>query len=139
MPEASSTPIDRVTVGDCMHYGIYGCDPEASLVEVAAIMSDRHTHCVVLPNGSGQTVISDLDVISAIGRDVNLRARDIAAGEPVKVSSDASLRQAAQLMTEHAVAHVVVLDRADGHLVGVLSSTDIISAYASRGGYGATA
>ena len=139
MHDASSLPLDRVAVGDCMHYGIYACDPDASLVEVAAIMSDRQTHSVVVPLESGQAVISDLDVIRAIGRDEDLRARDIAATEPLRVSSDASLRRAAQLMTEHAVAHVVVLDRADGHLVGVLSSTDIISAYASRRGYGTTA
>ena len=119
-----------------MHHGIYVCDAEAPLVEVAAVMSARRTHCVMVLFGQDMGAISDVDVLAAISRDPNLRARDVAGTETLTASSDASLLQTAQVMAEHNVSHVVVVDHADGHPVGVLSSTDIISAFAAEGGYG---
>jgi CBS domain-containing protein len=52
------------------------------------------------------------------------------ATEPPTVSADDSLLGAAQLMREHGVSHVVVVDRAGGYPVGVLSTLDIAALYA---------
>lgn len=41
-----------------------------------------------------------------------------------------SLRRAAQMMAEHGVTHLVVLDAASGYPVGVLSTLDVAAAYA---------
>ena len=34
-------------------------------------------------------------------------------------------------MVEHGAAHLIVLDEASGHPVGVLSTTDVLQAYAA--------
>jgi len=54
----------------------------------------------------------------------------VAANEPLAVSADERLHRAAQLMTEHGVSHLIVLDAAGGFPVGVLSTLDVASVYA---------
>jgi CBS domain-containing protein len=49
------------------------------------------------------------------------------------VSPRESLRRAAQLITEHATAHLVVVDPATGRPVGVISTLDV-RALAHNGG-----
>jgi CBS-domain-containing membrane protein len=61
-------------------------------------------------------------------------ASDIAATEAVTAASGDSLRDAAKLMAEHGVSHLIVLGQANGEPVGVLSSTDILAAYAIASG-----
>jgi len=39
---------DHATVADAMHPGILSCEPDASLTEVARMMSTRHVHCIVI-------------------------------------------------------------------------------------------
>lgn len=46
------------------------------------------------------------------------------------MSADESLWRAAQLMKEHGVSHLVVVDAAAGYPLGVLSTLDIIAVYA---------
>jgi CBS domain-containing protein len=55
-----------------------------------------------------------------------------AAAEPVTVSADDSLQRAAQLMHEHGVSHLIVIDTAGGYPLGVLSTLDIAAVYAAR-------
>jgi CBS domain-containing protein len=115
-----------------MHHGIFGCDPEAPLAEVATIMANHRVHAIAVhADGSRpRGIISDLDVIAAVASANELCAADIAATEALTISSEASLREAARLMTEHGVSHLVALNRANGHAVGILSTVDIVSVYA---------
>lgn len=48
------------------------------------------------------------------------------------MSSDERLERAAQLMAEHGVSHLVVVDAADGHPIGVLSTLDLAVVYAQE-------
>jgi CBS domain-containing protein len=57
-------------------------------------------------------------------------AAQTAATEPLTVSSDERLDRAAQLMTEHGISHLVVVDAAGGQPIGVLSTRDIAAVYA---------
>ena len=121
-----------------MHAGIFSCPPDAPLTEVAAIMAKHRVHAVAVSNGnSGRPVgvVSDLDVITALATDdeQRLTAKQVAATEPVAVSSDAVLPRAVQLMTEHCVSHLVVLESASGFPVGIISTLDIAAAYAGAG------
>jgi CBS domain-containing protein len=47
-------------------------------------------------------------------------------------SSDEPLLGAAQLMSEHGVSHLVVVDPASGYPLGVLSTLDVAAMYAER-------
>jgi len=123
----------HVRVRDCMHPGVYTCAPDDPLRHVATVMTSRRVHSVVITNGSGDRpigMLSDLDVVTALASGAECTASEAAGTEPVAVSSDEPLRSAAQLMSEHGVSHLVVVDPASGYPVGVLSTLDIAAVYA---------
>ena len=120
-----------------MHWGILSCAADASLGEVAAIMAKHRVHAVAVSDGEDARpdgVISALDVVAAISSRRDPNAAQTAATEPLAVSNDERLDRAAQLMTEHGVSHLVVVDAADGHPIGVISTLDIASVYAADRG-----
>jgi CBS domain-containing protein len=117
-----------------MHHGILSCTSDAPLGEVAGLMATHRVHAVAITDGNGRRPIgiaSDLDVVAAAATGEEPTARQAASTEPLTVSADDSLIHAAQLMTEHAVHHLVVVDSASGYPVGVLSTLDIVAVYAS--------
>lgn len=127
--------LDHIRVQDVMHHGILSCGADAPLSEVAGIMAKHRVHAVAISNGVGAppvSVVSDLDVVAAIASGEEPTAAQAAATEPLTVSSAERLDRAVQLMTEHGVSHLVVLDAADGHPVGVLATSDVAAVYASE-------
>lgn len=76
----------------------------------------------------------DLYVVATAVSDTRPSAPQAAATEPLAVSADESLHRGAQLMAEHGVAHLAVLDAAGGYPVGGLSTLDIAAAYAAVAG-----
>jgi predicted transcriptional regulator len=131
--KTSAGSLTHVRVCDCMHSGLLTCDTDDSLRHVATIMANHRVHAVVV-TASGVTrpigIVSDLDVVAALAVGADCAAGEVAATETLTVSADEPLRGAAQLMSEHAVSHLVVLDGAGGYPVGVLSTLDIASVYA---------
>lgn len=116
-----------------MHHGVMTCREDDSIRHVARIMASYRVHAVVVTTGNGSKplgLVSDLDVTSAAATGAELTAREAAGTEPLSISSDASLDRAAQLMHEHAVSHLVVLDSAGGYPLGILSTLDIAAVYA---------
>lgn len=126
--------LDAIRTADVMHPGIIGCDPHTSVEEVAEQMSRLGIHAVAIRDETDRTptMISDLDVVAAISSgEYGLQARDVAAEATVTIPSRHSLREAARLMTEHGLSHLVVIDEDSGAPCGVVSSTDVLAAYAS--------
>ena len=129
-----SPALDHIRVRDCMHQGILSCSEDAPLSEVAAAMAKHRVHAVAITSGGSRGpvgVVSDLDVVRAAAAGAEPSAAGVAANEPLAVSADDSLRRAAQLMVEHGVAHLIVLDAASGHPIGVISTLDVAAVYAS--------
>lgn len=129
----TASTLAHARVGDCMHTGILSCASDAPLTEVAEIMSANRIHAVAVTD-HGHTrpvgVVSDLDVVAAVAAGTETSARQAAATQPLAVSADESLARAAQMMSEHALTHLVVIDATGGYPVGVLSALDIAAAYA---------
>jgi CBS domain-containing protein len=125
--------LTHVRVRDCMHSGVLTCATDDSLRHVAAIMANHRVHAVVMTSGNAdrpQGVVSDLDVLTAVASGADCTAQQVAATEPLTVSGDESLEAAAQLMSEHGLSHLVVVDAGGGYPVGVLSSLDVAAVYA---------
>ena len=69
----TKTAFDRVRVAEAMHAGLIAVPGDASLVDVARIMSEQRIHCVVVtgapedpaPTGNLWGVVSDLDLAAA--------------------------------------------------------------------------
>jgi CBS domain-containing protein len=123
--------LDARTVGEVMHRGIVTCPPTASLREVAELLATHSVHCAVVAGDPVRTmwgIISDLDLVRGLGSPVSLVAGNLAALDVVTVAPQDELRHAAQLMAEHDVAHLIVVE--DGTPVGVLSTLDVARAAA---------
>jgi CBS domain-containing protein len=143
MPESSVLPshgsyllphVDHATVGDAMHPGILSCDKDATLIEVARMMSTHHVHCIVVrstthaqENASPSWgIISDIDVLRARVRpDASDAAADLAHGPVTTVQTTDPLRDAAELMLSQGTRHVVAVNPETGRAVGILSTLDI--------------
>jgi CBS domain-containing protein len=130
-----SSKLSRIRVRDCMHHGVLSCGPEDPLTDVAAIMANHRVHAVLITDrGGGRPlgVVSDLDVVAAAGRGAErLTAREAAGREPLTISSDAPVQDAARLMSDHGTSHLVVVDSASGYPAGVISTLDVASIYAA--------
>ena len=126
----------QTTVADAMHQGVFSCPRGASLAEVASLMAARRVHAVVVLDDAAKDdslwgVISDLDLVAAATvRDLETQtAGGTAASPALRVEPDDTLQHAAQVMTEHGAAHLIVVDSA-GRPFGVLSTLDIADALA---------
>ena len=116
-----------------MHHGVMTCGADDSVRHVAGIMSYYRVHSVVVSTRNGGRplgIVSDLDVTAAAAKGMDCTALEAATTEPVGISSDDSVQRVAQLMSERGVSHLVVLDRAGGYPLGILSTLDIAGLYA---------
>jgi CBS domain-containing protein len=120
-------PVERV-----MHAGFVSCALETPLTAVARLMARHRVHCIV---GFGDAtegdtslwgVVSDVDLVAALAAgDEALTAGEIAATEIVTVLRHDSVRHAAELMRDHGVSHVLVIDPGSDRPLGILSSLDL--------------
>lgn len=131
--------LDLMKVEDHMHAGVVACDPRTPLADVARILADEHIHCVVVAgidttdSGSRLTwgTLTDHDLIRALDSgDTSVTAGPIAATEVVTIEPSESLDRVVQLMSEHEITHLVVVEK--GFPVGVISSLDIARAACAR-------
>jgi CBS domain-containing protein len=121
-----------------MHDGVLTYRRDESLAEVAELMATRHVHCVVVTDDLEREVplwgiVSDLDLAAASSvRDLAEQTAGGTAGTPaLTVSPDETVQRAAQLMTEHGTAHLVVVDT-DRRPIGVISTLDVAAALSER-------
>jgi CBS domain-containing protein len=126
--------LERNCVRDAMRTPMHSCPPDTPLPEVAAQMAEHHIHAVVVERadcaGRPLGIVSALDLVHAAARGGELTAGDAAVVEAVTVHADDSLRRGAQLMAEHEVTHLVVVDDRGDRPVGVLSTFDVARVYA---------
>jgi len=131
--------LDLMTVEDYMHAGVVSCDPAAPLVTAARMLADEHIHCLVIAgiertsNGSRLAwgTLTDRDLLRALDHgDLGVTVGAIAATEIVTVDPAESLARAVQLMNEHEITHLVVVETE--FPVGVISSLDVARAACGR-------
>lgn len=126
----------QVTVGAVMHPGVITCSLDTPLREVAETMAAERVHSIVACDAEDALwgIVSDLDLVAvASARDIDIRtAGGMAATPVVLVTPDDSVEHAAQLMTENAISHLVVVEPGGGRPVGVLSTLDVARAVANR-------
>jgi CBS domain-containing protein len=135
-PSTYSTRLSSIRVRDCMHHGMLSCGPDDSLRDVAATMAIHRVHSVLITGRKGGRplgVVSDLDVAAAAAEgDDQATAQDAAGAQPITVSADAPVQDAARLMNDRRVTHLVVVEGASGYPTGVISTLDVASVYAGR-------
>lgn len=134
----AAVPFADATVADAMHSGVLTCPPETPLPTVARMMAGYGVHAIVVtdldaegdPDERPWGVVSGLDLVRAAAMAADATAGGVAATELVTVGPDAPLSRAAQLMAEHELSHLVVVD-GDGRPQGIVSTHDVAGALMS--------
>jgi CBS-domain-containing membrane protein len=123
------------TVGEAMNAGVLTCLPVTPLRTVARMMARHRVHAIVVFGTDDKLhpwgVISDLDLVAAIGTHAN--AGTVAASPVVTAKPDLTLMKAAQLLAENETSHLLVISDS-GLPIGVLSTLDIARAFAAEPG-----
>jgi len=128
-----------IRVAEAMHQGVITCGRDESLSTVAELMVRNRVHSVVVTDdpavgGALWGVVSDLDLVAAASvRDLDEQvAGGTAVTAALTISPAETLQRAAQLMTEHGTAHLIVVDGETLRPVGVLSTLDLAEAFSSQ-------
>jgi CBS domain-containing protein len=108
--------------------------PDATLHDAADAMVASSVGALVVreDRGSAVGIVSERDLVGALADRRNpatTRARDIASTTLVWCDVEATLAEVAEEMMDAYVRHVLV--ERDGRLVGIVSSRDLLGAYAS--------
>lgn len=141
--QALPVPFETALVRDAMSPGVISCPPETPLRVVARMMATFSVHSVFVfehqdeddENPQLWAVVSDLDLVAAGRLDVDAHTAGMSAVTPlVSVRADAPLHDAAELMAQHGIAHLAVLDPQSQRPVGVVSTLDIARSIAAGTG-----
>lgn len=101
--------------------------PDDSIQNAARVMRDEDTGVVpVVENGRTVGVVTDRDIVVravADGDQPDRPVRQIISSPLVSVSPDMSTQEAAELMGEHQVRRLPVIE--NDHLVGIVSIGDL--------------
>lgn len=123
----------NASVVDVMTRGIITCAPETSLKMVAELMATHRVHAVAVGGIAADHlvwgVIDSLDLVRALRDPDALGFAEAISRQPaLAIEPEAALSEAARLMDEGNVAHLVVVD--SERPVGVISTLDIAGAAA---------
>jgi CBS domain-containing protein len=129
------TELGTGTVGEAMNPGVLTCLPVTPLRTVARMMARHRVHAIVVFGSDDRLhpwgVISDLDLVGAIGTHANAGA--VAASPVITVAPELMLEHAAKLLAENETSHLLVIS-STGLPIGVLSTLDIARAFAAEPG-----
>lgn len=115
------------TIGSIMTQSVVTGRGEDTLNEARRVMLTEGIQSLPIVDGDGQVLgmVTSSDLLSELPGDVKLS--QLMATEVVYVSPDDPLPRAAQLMRDHDIHHVVVVD--DGCVVGIVSAFDLLESY----------
>lgn len=128
-------------VRDLMHSGIHTCSYEATLGQVASLLSEYHVHAVVVIDlhGLPRGIISDYDLLAgewlAIDQHDLKTMRKLTAGElmssPIEsVEADVSIKAAAKILVDKDIHRLLVTEH--GIPTGVISTSDFVASLARK-------
>ena len=114
-------------IRDVMTESVVTATPDASVREVAETMRERNVGSVVLvEDGRPVGFVTDRDLavsVLADGRDPSDRACDHASAPVVTAGPDLDITEAAELMVEHGIRRLPVLE--GGELIGIVTLDDL--------------
>lgn len=128
--------VEPMKVKDVMSSQVVAADPDATISEVARLMSEVDTGIIPIIDGNGIGVVTDRDIV------IRAVAEGISTDEPISAImttgiesclEDDDLREATDRMSELQMRRLVVFD-ASGTISGILSLADIAVHYEELAG-----
>ncbi|HEX7233750.1 MAG TPA: CBS domain-containing protein [Nitrosospira sp.] len=129
----------RENVGDVMSDAFLVCRDKTPILSAARAMTWAHWRTVVVVNAQGalQGVFTSKDLLQFAVKDFdeNLTVRSVLRPDPITIDIRASLQAAANLMIQHHLHRLIVVDRneQDGFPLGIISASDIVAEMARPG------
>ncbi|MBN1529380.1 MAG: CBS domain-containing protein [Thermoleophilaceae bacterium] len=122
-------------VRDAMRVGVVYCRPEATPADAARIMSGYGIHSVVVADAGAARAEGPLAVVDALDvaraeADGLANVSEIETPGPHSIDADAPLAEAAAVMAENRVSHLVVVQPGTSRPVGVVSASGLLGAIA---------
>ncbi len=120
-------------VHDVMRVGVVTCRAETKLADVARMMVGYDVHSIVVAEvGEAKPwgIVTSLDLAGAPDQLDSLTAGEVASTDLVTIKSDEPLEQAAKLMAEHGISHLVAVQPDVDRPAGMISSRDLAAALA---------
>ena len=129
---------EEETVAHLMDTRARTLDPGVTVRDVARKMAGESAECVVLVKDGTAGVITERDLVVKILSDGfdpdKVLARDIMSTALITISPQATMSDAAKLMSEYKIRRLLVVD--DQHsLVGLVSADDLAKVLAKRMDY----
>jgi CBS domain-containing protein len=114
---------------DIMTHNVYTIAPEASVQEVAQLLSGKSISGVPVIDKVGRIIgiITEADIIGKVDRE-GLCVADIMSPEIIVVDEETPVGEIAMLLTERKIKRVPVMR--SGTLVGIVCRADIVHAVA---------
>ncbi|WP_321422695.1 CBS domain-containing protein [uncultured Methanobacterium sp.] len=120
----------QVTVHDAMTSSVITVDPETSIAQAAAIMSQKGIGSLIIrSNSEPEGLITESDIITKVVS-MDIQASQITVAEVmtrdlIKITPGSELNEAARTMAKNKIRRLPVVN--DGVLVGILTSTDVMT------------
>ena len=129
-------PFAEATAFDVMHAGIVSCPLDTTLAEAARGMAANRVHALVIENlGAADPpwhLVSAMDITRAASDSgATGVVSEIASEDVVAVAPDTPLRDAARMMADRHVPHLVVVH--GGRPIGIVSTIDVVRAVGRTG------
>jgi CBS domain-containing protein len=129
--------LGRGTVADVMLHGLVACRNDATVRQAARVMTERHVRALVVVAADGRPlgVVTGTDLLPLVGGGAGDRLIADLMHPPITIDPGASLREAADLLLEHEIHRLVVVDpdAPDSLPLGIVATTDIVAEMAEPG------
>ena len=124
-------------VSNLMRKNVVQFDYEDTIIEIAREMTSKKIGSVVITKNSAlHGIITKQDLLEKVVQKCinpcDVFAKDIATSPITTVSPMATIREALALMLEKGIHRLPVVDDVNGDLVGIITSSDILSAVQTR-------
>lgn len=128
-------------VRDLMHPGVFTCQPDATLGQVAVLLTQHKVHALIVIDREDRPIgiISDYDLLAGEWLSVddeslstmrNLTAHDLMSFPVDTIDADMPLKEAAHTLIEKDVNRLLVTE--ENKPVGVISTTDFVASIAKE-------
>lgn len=111
--------------------GVVTISPDARISEAARSLATHRIGALIVQDAEGRIVgiLSERDIVRGLADkdDACLtgRVRELMTAEVVVCREDDTLDKLSQVMTDHRIRHLPVVD-ADGHLAGIVTIGDVV-------------
>ncbi|MCE4599892.1 MAG: CBS domain-containing protein [Desulfurococcales archaeon] len=124
--------VEDLLVSDVMKTPVITMSPTATVMEAAKVMVENDIGSIIVVDERERLlgIVTKTDIVKGVvARGLlpsSVKLGDIMVRDPYYLFSDATLREAAELMGSKGIGHLPILDPDNMRIVGIISKRDIL-------------